>query len=664
MNTLENIDPNSSTSSITIKEVQSVEKNYSFGEVKTEPFDSRWLADYPSVLDHVLTEHFLHVKGLDENSLGLTWHATKFDATAHNPLLSPEAHFQMKIGYFLIPEEHLKVHSTFQGIELSTAEQLFVTIEGRRYTRFIVHPDAYEHYSCLLKDTHILKEKEAITTSSLGKKSLLFVPAENSTIIGTPTSSYRSWVVRDMEQQKAPFIAKVGVPCHVLGSDRWLSEAEIERSVNCQMALDSMPQSPNWQQEGSRFMVFPESLGMTITHPDYRYATVEKHSGVIIREFPKEILEGKLKVASCAALMSVEGAKSGKIPWICDLIEGAIKRSECKDAKEYLKKHFIENYLRAVEPIILAEGLTLEPHSQNLCILLTNREPTKIVGFAYRDHGGIWVDLASRVIRNQRVDFFSCNMMRDVFTPKGPATAKALVKSQGAIDRAYIQSYAWFYRYQVFIKLLNTVITPKAKEDNWIPSGAPHQIGLEEAIPERLLAPYWKKHTMTHLQKNRSLSSHYVKQASTVEQVAKEQYFHLIPQSEAEEILKELDIHYVRHINRYFITEQLAEKLPLPAVEGGAGKEKEQAVLDCHKFFGSWQISPHKMFDSVKINTTIELFWDRIDLDIDEAITFNAQPLRKEEATHYQDLPSGFLLFNGSKQLIAVIPKTKIFNKG
>lgn len=689
-----------------IKESINVSGVAAMGSVVVEKFDSSWLSSYPMVLDHVLSEHALHVKGLDDDLEGLTWHKEKFNATQHNPQLSPECHFQMKVGYFLIPQDQLVQKTSLLPPASHVREQIYERIGGQNYVKFFVHPDAYEHYAPLLVDATVIQDPvkaRALESKDFNGKSMVFVSSQASSVLGTPTSSYRSWVVCDTAgESAAPFIAKVGVPCQVLGSDRWLSEAEIERSVGCQMAFDSMRASLPSSKEGCRFEVFSESLGIAIAHPSYRDAYT-KHSGLLIREFPTDVLEGKVRIASCAALMSVESARSGGRPWICDMIDASISRGECASAKEFVAKHFVDNYLEAIEPVVLAEGLTIEPHSQNLCIILSPGSDSRILGFAYRDHGGIWVDLASRVMHGQRVDFFACNMMMDrgLSTERSPQSSKSLVKAQGAIDRAYIQSFAWFYRYQVLIKLFNSTLDA-GEGERWMPSGAPYQIGLKEPIPERILSSYVVKHLakedktfenfhfgkrlrvdvsviesdvaskldykennvhsqnkVQFVQNNPSQvkESSVASVALRVDEIARKVLPNTLQVTEAEEVLKHLDMSYIRCLDRYFIAESLADRLPMPAAEGGAGIEVEQSVSAHHRFFGHWRM------DAVDWRTLSP--WSAIDLgevDQAEAITHNGKPLDEIQISHFNRRPSGVVCYyveNGDVSLVAVIPKIK-----
>lgn len=666
------------------------------GRAVLTPFDPSWLEDHPMVLDHVLSEHALHVKGLDDENEGLTWHTEKFSATQHNAALSPECHFQMKVGYFLIPEEHIITNSSLIPPGTRIQNQLREIIDGVPYVKFCVHPDAYEHYAVLLEDASVITDPEKakhLHTSDFQSKSMLFVTSDASSIIGTPSSSYRSWIVRDPSvKDSTPFIVKVGVPCQVLGSDRWLSEAEIERSVSCQKAFDNMTPPKAWSREGSMFKVFSESMGMALAHPIYRSAYSDgagKYSGVLIREFPAEVLDGSMRVASAASLMSVETARRGELPWICALIEGAIARGECTSAKDFLEKHFVQGYLDAIEPIVMGEGLTFEPHSQNLCVLLTPGDSPRILGFAYRDHGGIWVDLASRVQRDQRVDFFACSMMRDCTSAvsRAPSTAKALVKAQGAIDRAYVQSYAWFYRYQVLVKLFNAILED-SPTGRWSFPGKPEQIGVAEPLDERILGGYvrhkFKQLALTDgpvdeppLESPSPTLSRVTNSSVAVEDTSETSappvanirstalktahsaftvFAHAPTIEDATTLLTTLDHEYVRRLDRYFVADTLAERLPLPAVEGGVGKEKgpevEARVALHHKFFGHWRVSTDE-------DTRLPFLASELPptLKIEEAITYDAKPLNTAAIVHYIEKSQGFLLFNAENQLMAVVPK-------
>jgi hypothetical protein len=208
-----------------------------YGDVIIEPFEPEvWLADYPHVAEHLHSEHILHVKGLDEEERGLTWHKEKFAAAGMDPRLNPEAKvcegarigIQIQLGYFIVPADKLQdIRSHSLSREVAQAMEIQGDDGEVVAYRFFVHPEGYNHFRSLHSDPTIK-----------------YIAPSHSNFIGTPTSSYRSWAIRDVSfSDSVPFIVKVGVEGSVLGSDRWLSTGEVIRSVVSQRVFDGFPGS-------------------------------------------------------------------------------------------------------------------------------------------------------------------------------------------------------------------------------------------------------------------------------------------------------------------------------------------------------------------------------------------------------------------------------------
>lgn len=573
-----------------------------FGVVAIQPFTPTWLADYPQIVEHLDSEHLLHVKGLDQQGRGLTWHTEKF-TTDMNPQLNPEAKFmgaerggiQMKMGYFIIPKDKL---NEIAAPSLSPAIYKELKVEGEQTEsyRFFVHPEAYEHFRSLHNDS-----------------ALRYVSPEASEYMATPTSSYRSLAIRKVKEdsegvmrpaeESIPFVVKVGVGGSVLGSDRWLSTNEIERSVQCQRAFDNMD-NKNFNgakrrgHEASELLIFPESLGISLKDienypPKESSNSASKASGMIIREFPKPLLEGKNKIINLGSLMSCEKTKEAcaeicqlsnkmgeysQLPLIYQVMAATIQAGKADSPEDFVRRYLIEGYVDAIEAVTFQEGMTLEPHSQNLCMVLSNDLIPQ--GFAYRDHGGIWVDIATRGLQGKTMEPFH----------REPGDGNALFKTKGAISKGYIGSYSWFYRYQVFVKMLNTITTlPKGSKDDIMPefSGAPYQIGGKK-FPERNINVYVADQLKGNTQNvNQVALKHLQRLSLTVEQ--------------SQKALQLLDEYYMDKLSSYFDMQKVGlelDKGAMPASEGGSGFEEE--MLRHKGFLGKYKfnkISP----DSTKL---------------------------------------------------------------
>lgn len=446
-----------------------------YGTTQLHPFTGAWLSDYPQIKEHLESEHLLHIRGADEWGRGLHWQSNKF-AWKLNPEFNPEAHFEMKLGYFVIPPTNCE---TIRSLSLSpeVLKELEVRNGGRLTGyRFFVHPEAYAHFQMLHEEK------------------IPFVKPEDSEFIGTPTSSYRSWAVRHMEKEEAkpgsvPFIVKLGVG----DGSRLLDKEEVEKSVRAQNYFDMLPKRED-------LVIFAESFGLTLKNSD---------SGIIIREFPKELIEGKCQIYSFSALMSVEGAKEGKLPLIYEIIEAAIKKGFVKTSYEFMQRYLITGVLNALEPLAFKEGNSLALHGQNLCMVLNNDRTPR--GIAIRDHGDM----------NKR--------------------------------RRYLETYSWFYRYHVFVKLLNVITSSDGDFMPPIP-GAPTQIGSRVPLKERNLNRYLQDKITSGagLKALKELSLDFAAYQS---------------------LLNLLDQNYLTLLSRYFDCETAGIMGPVPAAEVGSAGE-------------------------------------------------------------------------------------------
>lgn len=409
-----------------------------WGEIRIQPFDGSWISDYPFLIEHLDSEHILDIRQSDSEGIGLHWSANKFPE-GPNPQFSQDARvgnaskrgLQMKLGYFLISPALFETHLADPLSAVS--KQLFDHETG--YFRFFVHPEAYDNFAQL----HFCPEA-------------VFVKPENSEFMGTPTSSYRSWVIRDVSglERKMPFIVKMGV-----GSQRnrgkFLPREDILKSINAQNNINKI--------EASDYIYFfPETIGITL-----RKGLSEEDSGLIIREIPISLLRGERRMLSFSALMSAERNKKenhglcnivpeylslGSYPLIYEIIENALQKNLVRSSAEFINEFLIKMYFRSIEELVFKNGFSLSPHGQNLCFVL-NHEGVP-VGFAYRDFEGI---------------------------------------SEGG--KNYIESYSWFYRYHCIVKLLN-VMTHSSKQHFKPTKGAPSQLGFAAPLKERNLYPLLK----------------------------------------------------------------------------------------------------------------------------------------------------------------------------
>lgn len=512
-----------------------------YGEIALKPFDGEWLQDLPWLVKHVESEHLLHVRGVDEDGKGLHWQADKFRWRL-DPQFNPEAKiegsakggFQTKIGYFVLPEVH--VSALMAGLSPKILRELeVVDFSGTCIGyRFFVHPTAYGHFK------------------SLHDAGIPFVKPEHSEFMGTPTSSYRSWVVRKVKKDgmeikpssdAVPFIVKLGVANGAHETSKLLSRDQIEKSLQAQRKIDSLDRNCfQYGEGGCNFSLFPERCGLIpkdIPHypPRAESGSGEKiESGIIIREFPEEFLEGKWQILSFSALMSLERSRAEdqgicstgnerdltRFPLIYEVIQASIAKGCVKNTEEFIRRYLIKGYLEAIEGIYFREGIAFSPHGQNLCLVL-NKDDT-VRGFSYRDLEGI--------------------------------SAK---KYSG-----YLETFSWFYKYHVFIKLLTVLTNLDSDFLAYIP-GHPSQAGSGEKLPERNLLSY-----LSHaLSKQPAAFSRLLVNALT-----EGQFYSL---------LQELDDKYLALLSKYFDAEGaqiLGEDGSIPAAEEGSPDETEMERLN------------------------------------------------------------------------------------
>jgi hypothetical protein len=368
--------------------IERMEKEHQFGTAQIMPFSGSWLFDYPHIKEHLDTEHLLHVRGFDKNGVGIHWSTTQF-SWKFNPQYNPEAAggFQMKLGYFIVPLHYAEIFTSHSlSDKVINNLKIFSSNGVLIGYRFFVHPEAYLHF-------HALYET-----------GISFVKSEDSEFMGTPTSSYRSWAVRQVFEHDGsyypcegsiPFIVKLGVS-GANDRNRLLPRSEVENSVKVQNYLDQRESTPN-------LLIFRETLGIALKNiPNYPPKAICEltpvDSGMIIREFPPQLMEGQCKIISFSAVMSAErlkyphsfvidSEKEGQLPLIYELIDNAIKKGVVKNSFEFIQCFLIDQVLNALEKLMFEDALSLALHAQNLCLVLDiDNIP---IGVAIRDHGDI-----------------------------------------------------------------------------------------------------------------------------------------------------------------------------------------------------------------------------------------------------------------------------------
>lgn len=502
-----------------------------FEQAAISPFNgTEWLADYPQLIEFLQCEHLLHIHGADEAGRGLHWEIGQNEKKL-NPKYSPDAKapgckqggIQMRVGYFIVPMDNLDLYLSEHLSPAVTRELVVRDEEGTLIgLRFFVHPDAYAHFAPLLR------------------AGIAFVPPSQSEFMGTPLSSYNSWLMRRVStSDRTPFIVKMGTPNGSGDIKHLFAGDDIVRSLWRQKKLDQFPDRPN-------FVLFKETAGLILKNiSGYPEGTVD--SGIVICELPEHFLSGNCTILSLSAAMSCERIKPENrgiaaldhkraemhpLPLIFELMDVAIQKGLVKTPEDFLKTYFVDAYLRAIEPLVFKEGYSLGGPSQNLYLVL-NADNT-IEGFAY-------IDLEEMIL-----------------------------------EKNFLESYSLFYRYANFIKLLN-VLTCSESEDSPPPIGGLIRAGLEKPSSERNL--YCTLSRMLEKEGN-YLSLEALKRLS------------IAPETSLK-LLKQLDSAYLVLLKRYFEFDEAAiinSDGTVPCAEKGSIAER--ALLLKNRALWEGRISP------------------------------------------------------------------------
>lgn len=373
----------------------------------------------------IASKHLLKLDGQEQVSSGIKdllheeqnlhnkdlWGANAF-ASNIAPEYIPENNPKFPLAYYLIPEGDVQF-LTAESLDVRISEQLMMMIDGKKYFKLFVHPESEAHYNFMQGTYQYISQGE-------------------TEFMASPTSSYRSLVVWDKNNsKKKPFIAKVSLDKNVIGSiDRLVSENEVERSLANQNFFDRIGAA---KLDEMNVKIYPESAGLVIKRkfPD----APSKLGGQLIREIPDEVIKSNRRWLSFSALMSPN--KKPK-PLIMDVIEAS-----GMDSYSFFEKYLIRGYLKMFEDLSLKSGLNFEPHSQNLCFETTaDLKPTG--KWVIRDFGGIWPDVFTMAKNKGPVDVYMESN-----------SAKKFKLRSGRSN--YISSYVFFYKRQVFDKILYQV---------------------------------------------------------------------------------------------------------------------------------------------------------------------------------------------------------------
>lgn len=279
---------------------------------------------------------------------------TIFQSTARDPAFDVR-YFPQNCRPFLLPCYWVpRTHLHVRGAQPPAADQLSFLAGESSHERvlFPMHPSAVEEYRTFLSET---EARDAVS--------------DGLCIWALPTSSTRTLLVwPDGAAHQAVFI-KTSLHSPIFG-DRRVSRMKVGRSIGLsKVVTDSHSQLPG------TLHFLPEIIGFSPRRtPD---------SGAVVRLVPREIVDGRVRMAPLFALL---GGSQGHEPLLPTLVERS-GMEPMRWVEQVLCASFAPLWLE----MALRHGLILEAHAQDLLLGLS-ADGMPSGHFYYRDFEGLQVD--------------------------------------------------------------------------------------------------------------------------------------------------------------------------------------------------------------------------------------------------------------------------------
>lgn len=187
----------------------------------------------------------------------------------------------------------------------------------------------------------------------------------------TSTASSRTLLMWPEERPDLAFFGKLSLNKEIGGVVRTIPQGEIARSLGTTEVLyKNKPILPK------SFKFFPESLSLIPKDM--------ARGGMIIREIPKDVANGKSRVIPLFSLYADRGDQP-------TVLAEMIQKSGIEPV-EFVEKKIIEPFVKQWVEMVMVHGISMEPHAQNVMIGLdANNLPNG--EFMHRDFGGFNLDL-------------------------------------------------------------------------------------------------------------------------------------------------------------------------------------------------------------------------------------------------------------------------------
>ncbi len=263
---------------------------------------------------------------------------------------TPEAGQQFAVASFWLDAEMV---TTFQA-QSELPAFFFRQHAGKKQVLFLVHPESTEFYKEFVRGAESGPSFKALATSS--SRTLLVHPENDPNNL---------------------FFAKLSLERSIGGVMRTIHRGEISSSIGTTQILQS---SKDYLP--SSFGYFPEVLGV---QPQGMI-----RGGFIIREIPKEIIEGKVTLMPMFSLSIVQPGE--KISPLQQMIQKTGEKPQ-----EFIRNRIIKPFVTQWLELAVQHGIVTPSHGQNFLMEVAHGLPTG--RFYFRDFGGFKIDLAYRAAK-------------------------------------------------------------------------------------------------------------------------------------------------------------------------------------------------------------------------------------------------------------------------
>lgn len=273
-----------------------------------------------------------------------------------DPRYSPEGKKLFKVKGYYIDAAKFEVFEHDFSREI---KDLFIKeINGRKHVLLVVHPQSEAFYRNFLLENGVNPMRPHVS------------------MWAAPTASSRSLVTWVDGNESRPFMTKVSLDIVIGEAPRTIKGGEIARSVGHSKIIDTA------QRDGMEIEYFKEPFGIM--------PKGMKRGGMLVREFPKELISGQMEVAPLFSLYGVGDTQER--PLLLSMIE-----QSNLSLNKFLETKIFRPFARQWLYLAIDHGIYMEAHAQNITAVIQNKN---LAGeFIFRDLGGFTIDIKYRARR-------------------------------------------------------------------------------------------------------------------------------------------------------------------------------------------------------------------------------------------------------------------------